>query len=52
MSDDRLELQRLRDDFKITGNFNQRSERIGRMNPPKMVEAVAKSLYEQVLARC
>jgi DNA (cytosine-5)-methyltransferase 1 len=45
-------LSSLPDDFKLTGNFNQRSERIGRMNPPRMVEAVAKSLYEKVLARC
>ena len=42
----------LPDDFRLTGTFNQRAERIGRMNPPKMVEAVAKSLHERVLARC
>jgi DNA (cytosine-5)-methyltransferase 1 len=45
-------LSSLPDDFKLTGNFNQRSERIGRAVPPRLTEAVAKSLYEQVLARC
>ena len=45
-------LSSLPDDFKLTGNFNQRAERIGRMVPPRVTEEVAKTLYEQVLARC
>ena len=45
-------LSLLPDDFMLTEIFNQRAGRIGRMNPSKMVEAVARSLYEQVLARC
>jgi hypothetical protein len=45
-------VQVLSENFNLTGNFNLRAERIGRMNPAKMVEAVARSLYEKVLARC
>jgi uncharacterized membrane protein len=44
--------QVLSENFNLTGNFNLRAERIGRMNPAKMVEAVARNLYEKVLARC
>jgi len=39
----------LPDDFVLTGNFNQKSERIGRMVAPKMMAEIAKSLYYKVL---
>ena len=46
------ELKRLTglpDDFELTGSFNQRAERIGRMVPPLMTKELASSLYEKVL---
>ena len=39
----------LPDDFKLTGKWNQKAERIGRMVPPFMMKAVAESVYEKVL---
>ena len=39
----------LPDDFKLTGKWNQRAERIGRMVPPLMMKAIADSIYEKVL---
>ena len=42
-------LSSLPDDFKLTGTFNQRAERIGRMVPPRVTEAVASNLYDKVL---
>lgn len=39
----------LPDDYELTGTFDQRAERIGRMVPPKMMAAVSKSVYEKVL---
>ena len=39
----------LPDDFKLTGKWNQRAERIGRMVPPLMMKSVAESVYENVL---
>lgn len=39
----------LPDDFKLTGKWNQKAERIGRMVPPLMMKAVAESVYENVL---
>ncbi len=44
-----LRLTALPDDFKLTGTFNQRAERIGRCVPPLMTAALAASLYEKVL---
>ena len=47
------ELKRLSafpDDFKLTGTFNQKAERIGRAVPCLMTTAVAKNLYENVLS--
>ena len=38
----------LPDDFKLTGSFNQQSERCGRMVPPLMMKAIAESIYEKV----
>ena len=39
----------LPDDFKLTGKWEQRSERMGRMVPPLMMKAIADSVYENVL---
>lgn len=44
-----LRLTALPDDFKLTGSFNQRAERIGRMVPPLMTTALAASLYQKVI---
>lgn len=39
----------LPDDYKLTGDFDKQAERIGRMVAPKMMSAVAESIYEKVL---
>lgn len=39
----------LPEDYKLTGNFDKQAERIGRMVAPRMMEAVANSIYENVL---
>ena len=44
-------LTSLPDDFKLTGSFNQRSERMGRMVCPLMMKAVSESIYEKVLSK-
>jgi len=41
----------LPDDFKLTGKWNQRAERLGRMVPPLMMEKIASSIYEKVLEK-
>jgi len=41
----------LPDDFKLTGKWNQRAERCGRMVPPRMMERIASSIYEKVLEK-
>ena len=41
----------LPDDFKLTGKWNQRAERLGRMVPPLMMKALASSVYENVLEK-
>lgn len=41
----------LPDDFKLTGTFNQRQERIGRMVCPPMTKAIGDSLFEKVLSK-
>jgi DNA (cytosine-5)-methyltransferase 1 len=42
-------IQSLPDDFKLTGKWNQKSERIGRMVPPLMMKAIADSVYNKIL---
>ena len=42
-------IQSIPDDFKLTGKWNQKSERIGRMVPPLMMKAIADSIYNKVL---
>ena len=39
----------LPEDYKLTGNFDKQAERIGRMVAPKMMAAVADSIYENIL---
>jgi len=39
----------LPEDFKLTGKWEQKSERMGRMVPPLMMKAIAESVYENVL---
>ena len=41
----------LPDDFKLTGKWNQKAERCGRMVPPLMMERIASSIYEKVLEK-
>lgn len=39
----------LPEDFKLTGEHKQQSERIGRMVPPLMMKALAESVYNKVI---
>ena len=39
----------LPEDYQFTGSFDKQAERIGRMVAPKMMAAVADSIYEKVL---
>ena len=39
----------LPDDFILTGKWNQKAERLGRMVPPLMMQRIASSIYEKVL---
>lgn len=39
----------LPDDYQLTGSFDQQAERIGRMVAPKMMSALATSIYENIL---
>ena len=41
----------LPDDFKLTGKWNQKAERCGRMVPPLMMERIASSIYDKVLEK-
>ncbi len=46
------ELKRLAglpDDFKLSGTFHQKAERIGRMVPPLMTKAIATAVYNKLL---
>ena len=44
-------IQSLPDDFKLTGKWNQKAERCGRMVPPLMMERIASSIYNKVLEK-
>jgi DNA (cytosine-5)-methyltransferase 1 len=39
------------DDFVLTGSYNQKVERLGRMVPPLMTAALAKRLYERIFSK-
>ena len=41
----------LPDDFILTGKWNQRAERCGRMVPPLMMKSIADSVYEKILEK-
>ena len=41
----------LPDDFKLTGKWNQKAERCGRMVPPIMMERIASAVYTNVLEK-
>jgi len=41
----------LPDDFKLTGKWNQKAERCGRMVPPLMMQKIVESVYEKVLEK-
>lgn len=49
--DELKRIQGLPDDFRLTGTFNQRAERIGRMVPPLLLKYVSSSLYQNVLRK-
>lgn len=42
-------LMSLPEDYQLTGTFDQQAERIGRMVAPKMMAAVAQSVYEKII---
>ncbi len=42
-------IQSLPDDFKLTGKWNQQSERIGRMVPPLLLKTIADSVYDNII---
>ena len=42
-------IQSLPDDFILTGKWNQKAERIGRMVPPLLLKSIADSVYEKVI---
>ena len=42
----------LPDDFQITGSFTQKWERVGRMVPPVMMAAIAKTMAREILDKC
>ena len=44
-------LQSLPDDFRLTGEWKQKAERIGRMVPPLMMKDIAESIYKHVLSK-
>jgi len=41
----------LPDDFILTGKWNQKAERCGRMVPPRMMERIASAVYTNVLEK-
>lgn len=48
------ELKRLMgvpDDFHLTGTFEQKAERLGRMVPPLMMQAIAESVFTNILKK-
>jgi site-specific DNA-cytosine methylase len=41
-------IQALPDDFVLTGSFDQKAERIGRMVPPLLTSAIASQINERI----
>jgi len=48
-TDELKRLMGLPDDFRLTGTFNQKAERCGRMVTPHMYKHLSRSIYEKVL---
>ena len=46
-----MRITSLPDDFRLTGTFNQKAERCGRMVPSLMMKAIAESVYDKVLRK-
>ena len=46
-----MRITSLPDDFRLTGTFNQKAERCGRMVPSLMMKAIAESVYTKVLSK-
>ena len=46
-----IRIQSLPDDFRLTGEWKQKAERIGRMVPPLMMKEIAESIYKHVLSK-
>ena len=44
-----IRIMSLPEDFILTGNFDKKAERIGRMVAPKMMVNVANAIYENIL---
>jgi DNA (cytosine-5)-methyltransferase 1 len=44
-----IRIMSLPEDFILTGNFDKKAERIGRMVAPKMMVNIANSIYENIL---
>jgi DNA (cytosine-5)-methyltransferase 1 len=44
-------LTSLPDDFKLSGTFNQKAERIGNMVPPLMIKTIAENVYLHILSK-
>ena len=48
---EQIRVQSLPDDFRLTGEWKQKAERIGRMVPPLMMKDIAESIYNHVLSK-
>ena len=48
---EQIRIQSLPDDFRLTGEWKQKAERIGRMVPPLMMRDIAESIYRHVLSK-
>ena len=48
---EQIRIQSLPDDFRLTGEWKQKAERIGRMVPPLMMCEIAESIYKHVLSK-
>ncbi len=44
-------LMAMPEDFQLTGTFNQKYERLGRMVPPPVTQAIAESVYDKILKK-
>lgn len=49
--DELKRVQSLPDDFILTGTYNQKKERIGRMVPPLMMKAISETVRDEILCK-